>query len=271
MKYSETTGGLPKGRRRLAEVLRNAGDVIRSTDVAQTLGVSGAVASKMLIRWADQGWLRRVTRGVYIAVPFDSLISEQVLADPWVLVPALFSPAYIGGRTAAEYWDLTEQIFRDIVVLTARDIRWKSNPQNVRFTLRQIKEERIFGVRTVWRGKTKVAISDVHHTIIDMLDAPQIGGGIQHIEDCFAEYFRRPDADPAKLFEYGDRVGNGAVFKRLGLLAERNPMARDLVEPSRDRLTQGNAKLDPRLQCSRLVSRWKLWVPQSWKEGSGID
>ena len=42
------------------------------------------------------------------------LDSEQVVQDPWILVPALFAPAYIGGRTAAEHWDLTEQIFRDI-------------------------------------------------------------------------------------------------------------------------------------------------------------
>ena len=48
----------------------------------------------------------------------ESFGAEQVVEDPWILVPALFDPAYIGGRTAAEHWDLTEQIFRDIVVYT---------------------------------------------------------------------------------------------------------------------------------------------------------
>ena len=46
-------------------------------------------------------------------MPFaiDTLGPEQVLSDPWVLVPALFSWGYVGGWTAAEQWDLMEQIF----------------------------------------------------------------------------------------------------------------------------------------------------------------
>lgn len=34
--------------------------------------------------------------------------ASQVVQDLWILVPVLFAPAYIGGRTAAENWDLTE-------------------------------------------------------------------------------------------------------------------------------------------------------------------
>jgi len=34
-------------------------------------------------------------------------------------------------------------------------------------------------------------------------------------------------------------------------------------------LTKGNAKLDPALPAERLVSKWRLWVPESWmKKGA---
>ena len=128
----------------------------------------------------------------------------------------------------------------------------------------------IFGTKTVWRGRTQIAVSDVHRTIIDMLDNPDLGAGIQHVADCLAIYFDRKDRDDDKLIAYADRLGNGAVFKRLGFLAERGPGTTTLVEACRARLTQGNAKLDPGLSCRRLISRWRLLMPESWaKAASG--
>ena len=245
---------------------------MRIDDVAQVLDLPRDRAAKLLSRWADQGWLRRVGTGAYVPVQLDLLASEQVVQDPWILVPTLFAPAYVGGRTAAEHWDLTEQIFRDIVVFTARPVRAKTvERQGAVFTLKHIHEELIFGMKTVWRGQTRIAVSDVHRTIVDMLDDPAIGGGIQHVADCFAQYLKRSDRDPAKLLDYAARHGNGAIFKRLGFLAERHPEGQGLVEAARARLTKGHAKLDPSLACDRLVTRWRLRVPPSWLKGGAHD
>ncbi len=263
---------LPRGRARLAAVIQAAGDVVHIDDVTQVLDMTRALAAKLLSRWADQGWLRRVGTGAYVPVQLDLLAAEQVVQDPWILVPVLFAPAYIGGRTAAEHWDLTEQIFRDIVVFTARPVREKTvERQGAVFTLKHIRDELIFGTKTVWRGQTRIAVSDVHRTIVDMLDDPAVGGGIQHVDDCFAQYLKRSDRDPEKLVEYAVRHGNGAIFKRLGFLAERHPEGQVLVEAARSRLTKGHAKLDPSLSCDRLVTRWRLRVPPSWLKGGSHD
>lgn len=256
----------------MTAVIQAAGDVVRIEDTAQVLDISRDRAAKLLSRWADQGWLRRVGTGAYVPVQLDLLDSAQVVQDPWILVPALFAPAYIGGRTAAEHWDLTEQIFRDIVVFTARPVRQKTiERQSAVFTLKHIREELIFGTKTVWRGQTRIAVSDVHRTVVDMLDDPAVGGGIQHVADCFAEYMKRSDADPAKLVEYADCHGNGAIFKRLGFLAERHPEGQGLAEAAQARLTKGHAKLDPSLACDRLVTRWRLRVPPTWLKGGAHD
>jgi len=253
-------------------VIQTAGDVVHIDDVVQVLDISRDKAAKLLSRWTSQGWLRRVGSGAYVPVQLDLLDSAQVVQDPWILVPALFAPGYIAGRTAAEYWDLTEQIFRDIVVFTARPVRKKTiERQTAVFTLKHIREELIFGTRTVWRGQTRIAVSDVHRTIVDMLDDPAVGGGIQHVADCFGEYMKRSDVDPAKLVEYAQRQGNGAIFKRLGFLAERHPEGRDLAEKAKAHLTKGHAKLDPALACTRLVTRWRLRVPPTWLKGGLHD
>ncbi len=269
MKSSHT---LPPGRAKLVAVIRSAGDVIRIADASATLKVSRTDAAKTLSRWAKQGWLRRVGSGAYVAVSLDSLASDQVLDDPWVLVPTLFSPGYIGGRTAAEHWDLTEQLFRDIVVLTAQRVRRRVQQHHgALFALKHIGQEKIFGTKAIWRGRTRIAVSDVHRTIVDIVDDPALGGGIQHVADCLSAYLVRPDRNDATLISYAARLENGAIFKRLGFLAERSPVGATLTEPCRARLTKGNAKLDPTLKGSRLITRWKLIVPETWAVGQQHD
>lgn len=262
---------LPHGRAQLVRVLSAAGDVIHVDDVAGALQLDRTAAAQRLSRWTEQGWLRRVGRGAYVAASIDTMGSDRVLDDPWVLVPALFAPAYIGGRTAAEHWDLTEQIFKDILVMTARAVRQKRQDRHgALFSLKHIDERKLFGTKIVWRHQTRVPVSDVHRTIIDMLDDPAVGGGIQHVADCLAAYLRRDDRDDEKLIEYAARLGNGAVFKRLGFLAERLPDGgTELALLCEHHLTGGHAKLDPAQDGSHVVTRWRLRVPQRWaREGT---
>ena len=256
---------LPRGRAQISMLVAASGDVIRIDDAVRVLHLSRVEAAKLLARWTGQGWLRRVGGGAYVPASIDSLASEHVLQDPWVLVPALFSPAYIGGRTAAEHWDLTEQIFNDIVVMTSQPVRTKSQIRHgAHFTLKHIQQNKIFGTKVVWRGQTKIAISDMHRTIVDMLDDPTSGGGIQHVADCLGNYLKRPDRNDGRLIEDAERLGNGAVFKRLGFLADHLPEGEPLIAPCQDRLTTGNARLDPSLEASRLISKWRIWIPTSW-------
>ncbi len=256
---------IPEGRRKLAQVVRGASDVIHIADAERCLDITRIAAAKLLSRWSRQGWLRRVGPGVYVPVSLDSLVSENVIDDHWILVPALYDPSYIGGRTAAEHWGLTDQIFRDIVVLTGCPVRVRTEERaGAIFTLRHVQPKMIWGTKSVWRGSSRIAVSDVHRTIIDMLDDPTLGGGIQHVHDCLRSYFSRHDRNDGRLLAYADRMGNGAVFKRLGFLAERGHEGDSLGGACRERLTQGNAKLDPALPCRRLISRWRLFVPESW-------
>lgn len=260
---------LPQGRAQLVRVLAASGDVILVDNVVDALSLSRTSAAQRLARWTEQGWLRRVGRGAYVPATLDTLGSERVLDDAWVLVPALFAPAYVGGRTAAEHWDLTEQIFKDLFVVTARAVRTKRQERHgVTFTLKHAAEHKLFGTRTVWRHQTRVPVSDVHRTIVDMLDDPAIGGGLQHVDDCLGNYFARDDRDDAKLIDYATRLGNGAVFKRLGFLAERRSGTTALVQDCTRRLSGGYAKLDPAQAGTVAIGRWRLAVPQRWAKGS---
>ena len=253
-------------RKRLAKVLRSSSPLISVRSAAQALSLPPKKAAKILARWATQGRIKRLRRGVYAAVPLDSVSGETALANPWVLVPRVFAPGYVGGWSAAEHWHLTEQIFRDTCVFTLRRFRQKRVViEGTSFVVQRTEEGRLFGLVTIWEGSARILVSDPERTLVDMLDRPSVGGGIRQVESCLREYVRRPNADLKKVIKYGEQLGSGAVFKRLGYLLERSGEGNPgILDACQRQLTAGTAKIDPRLPADRLVTRWRLWVPSSW-------
>lgn len=261
--------GLGKSdRERLSTVLRATKGTISVAQAADILGMDASKVAKILARWAKAGWLSRVRRGLYVPVPLESRTSDIPLEDPWIVASRLYEPCYIGGWSAAEYWDLTEQIFTTVVVLTTRKPRDR-NPRikQTEFLLRTVQENALFGLKPVWRGQVKVDVSDPTRTMLDMLSDPTLGGGIRSTTDMFRNYLKSEKKDLGLLIEYATRLGNGAVFKRLGYLLEKFlPTEEETMARCAERLTAGNTRLDPTLENDKLVTRWRLWVPRRWVE-----
>lgn len=257
-------------RKRLTELIRHTKGTISVSEAAETLQVSSSDAAKMLARWATKGWLSRVRRGLYVPVPIESRISDVPLEDPWIIAERLFSPGYIGGWSAAEYWGLTEQIFRSVVVMTTRKPRDRTPViKNTKFIIHTVQEKALFGLKPIWRGQVKVPVSDPARTVIDMLSDPGLGGGIRPTADVLLNYLKSEFRNLDLLIDYAKRLGNGAVFKRLGFLIEHlAPEEKAFLLACRSGLTKGNAKLDPALPAEKLVSKWRLWVPEKWEKGS---
>lgn len=267
---NEIPAGLGKlDRERLSALLRGIKGTIVNEQAATVMGLEQADASKLLARWCKKGWLSRVARGLYVPVPLEAERSDLPLEDSWLVAVSLYSPCYIGGWSAAEHWDLTEQIFRTTVVMTAKRPRnRKPTLKGAAFWLSTIAPEKMFGLKTVWRGSVKVSVADPGRTILDMLSEPQLGGGIRSVQDMFRNYLSSDVTNLGQLIEYAERLGNGAVFKRLGFLLEANaPQELDAIERCQRNLTMGNARIDPKMPADALVARWRLWVPHDWKAG----
>ena len=131
----------------------------------------------------------------------------------------------------------------------------------------KMKPKLVFATKTIWKKNKKIQISDPHKTIVDMLYNPSLGGGIQHVVDCFKEYKSSDHQNFSTLGDYAGRMENGAVFKRLGFLAERYlGEGHELVALCKQNLSQGNAYLDPSLKRGPLVTRWRLFIPESFKD-----
>jgi len=255
-------------RTRLVEVLRGTGPVFAVDEAAKLLGMPASAVAKMMARWVEQGWLIRVRRGSYMAVPPEARSPDDVSEDPLIVASRLFDPCYLGGWTAAEQWGLTEQIFRTIMVITTRNVTVRRI--KIRFSeylVKTVALSRFFGTKNVWRDNSKISFSDPTKTVVDMLNDPAIAGGSRMLSQILDSYVSSKEYDSRLLLDYSAKMNNGAIYKRLGYLLERSKSTDEaFLSELGEKLTSGNAKLDPSLSCETLVTRWRLFIPRKWSE-----
>lgn len=253
--------GISSRNRSHLEELHRLGSAFTVAQAAELLAIDRARASRLLGYLARRGWLSRVRRGLYVAVPLDARQSGEWIEDPWIVADRVFAPCYIGGWSACEHWDLTEQVFRTALVVTAKRVREREvEIQGIPFRLTVRSEDALFGTVAVWRGQGRVAVSDPSRTIVDILDDPSLGGGIRTVVDVLGEYMTSQHRNDRLLIEYADRLDNRAVFKRLGYLIERLGIEADsLLAACRERRSAGVVALDPSVKArGQIVRRWGL-------------
>ena len=160
---------------------------------------------------------------------------------------------------------MTEQIFRSLCVMTTtRPRSRKPVLRKTWFDLHTVPATYFVGLKSVWRSGSRVQVSDPARTLVDMMVDPALGGGIRHAAEMLATLIRDQPKEIAKLPSYAEKLGIGAVYKRLGFLLQRDhPEQEGLIETCRQHLSAGYAKLDPALPCDRLATAWRVWVPTS--------
>ena len=268
-------GGISKDSRQMLDsVNRQFSGPFEVSDIEKLFNLERSKVARLLAHWASKGWLTRIRRGLYITVPLGAKNPKTRSEDPWVIANKIFYPCYVGGWSACEHWGLTEQIFDSIVIFTSKKIRHsKSTIQSATFLLKSSKEKYFFGMKTVWRGSTKIQISDPSRTMVDILDDPSIGGGIRNVTDVLKEYFSGEHRDDKELIEYAKKLKNRTIYKRLGYFLEANKLeAPDLLRACKKNVSAGFSLLDPTVaNKGSYLRRWNLRINVNLIDGMGND
>lgn len=262
-------------RERIARLSRvSHGGLLTVARASGGLGISRKEAALVLAGLTRHGWLQRAARGLYLILPLEVEPGTLAVAeDTWVLARELFSPCYIGGWSAAEHWGLTEQLFRSTLVVTATSARSSSRTiLDHEFRLFKVPKERITGTTLVWRGSERVPVSSPERTIVDALRHPELLGGIRHLAEILRTYCNNAQDDFSKLLDALDTHGNGAAWKRFGLLVDALwPEKTEVISNARDHLNSGTIRLDPAVKRKgTLRRRWGVWVNVSVDHDSTV-
>lgn len=258
------SGGISKESRQMLDTInRQFSGPFEVPNVEKLFNMKGSKAARLLAHLASKGWLTRVRRGLYITVPLGAENPKNRSEDPWIIANKIFAPCYIGGWSACEHWGLTEQIFDSVLIFTGSRIdHSRIKIQNANFVLKPLTKKKYYGTKTVWRGRTKVQVSDPTRTIVDMLNDPSAGGGMRQAVDVIKEYFSSEFRNDGLLAEYLNKIRNRAVYKRLGYILESLKLdAPDLIKKCAENLSKGFSLLDPSAtNKGTYLRKWHLRI-----------
>jgi predicted transcriptional regulator of viral defense system len=231
---------------------------------------SGQPTRDVLSRLESKGWLERLERGKYMLVPLEAGVSREWSEDPLAIGSFVVPTGAAAYWTAVRHWGWTTQLPRTQFFITGkRRATTHKDILGVPYRFITLKPERIFGIAEEWSGNLPIRVTDRERTLVDILDRPDLAGGIAEVSGALSQAWR--EIDPAKLIEYVERFGSGTVPKRLGYLAEQLALegAQDWTTPWQALLGSGITVLErggP--ETGRIVSRWKLRINSGETDGT---
>ena len=208
----------PREAEFLATMASSARGVFKLEDAEGFWG-AGQPTRAVLSRLESKGWLERLERGKYMLVPLEAGTGREWSEDP-LAIGTFVAPS--GGAaywTAARHWGWTAQLPRtQFFITTRRRSSARKTILGVPFRFITLKPDRLFGIAEEWVGSLPIRVTDRERTVVDILDRPDLSGGIAEVSEVLTNAWR--DIDATRLTEYVERFGSGTVPKRLGYLTE---------------------------------------------------
>jgi predicted transcriptional regulator of viral defense system len=257
----------PREAEFLATMAGSGKDVFAIKD-AETFWGAGQPARSVLSRLETKGWIDRLERGKYLLVPLEAGVSRKWSEDPLAIGTFLVPDGAAAYWTAASHWGWTTQLPRTQFFITPRR---RSSPNKsilgVPFRFITLGPDRIFGTESDWAGSLPIRVTDRERTVVDILDRPDLSGGIAEVTEMLARSWREIDA--SKLTDYIERFGSGTVPKRLGYLTELLALEvpAELVSRWHDLSGAGITLLERGGPATgRIVTRWGLRINAGLEE-----
>ena len=262
MKSRESLG--KNGSLILNEMARLGKDVFTIGEVKKATKLENGILKETLSLLVKHEWLIRLERGLYLIVPFEAGQDGKWTSDPFVLASRLISPYYISHWSAASYWGWTEQIPSTVFVASpSRKFSNEKTILNITFRFIKTSKNKFFGITEEWIANEKINFSNKEKTIVDILDKPNLCGGIKEVAKCIRNAFRESQINPQLLTDYISKTDNKVVFKRLGYISEVLGIFDQSWRTTwQGSISKGYSKLDPSIKKieKKFNSKWNLIV-----------
>lgn len=240
-----------------SELVSEGNTIITLSDLekkVETRTAARSIASSL----AKKRWLERIGKGVYLVLGLDAGSKPEWTEDSYYIASKVAGEYYIGYYNMLNHYEWTEQIPMKIIVATTRPLKSR-NILGVEYKFVTLSRKKFFGIEKKRIGMHEISVSDKEKTLVDALDHPEYCGGIEEVAKCL--YNAKGEVEWDKILDYAKTMGNGAVFKRLGYLAEAMELrlSDEIMRKIRAGVTTGYSPLSPGgRREGKHDSRWNL-------------
>ena len=176
--------------------------VFRIGDVVRLTGLKRDSVKVMLHRHVRDGWMWRVTRGVY-----------SITNNARVIATSISHPSYISFSSAYHLHGVIEQIPHVLTVATSKG-RKPIETDVGAFSFVQVRPSLMFGYRKERYSDGDSTIAELEKAVVDSVYLPRhaaFSDTVEAVRVC----------DVERLEAYAERSGIEVVRRRVGLLVER--------------------------------------------------
>ena len=229
------------------------------SELAKKIG-SKVKARKLVSTLAKKKWLERLTKGTYMILELSAGSNPEWSEDSFYIASKLAKPYYIGYLSMLNYYGWTEQIPITVTVATTKSTRCKKI-LGVNYDFLVLSKKKFFGYNEINIRGHVINVSNSEKTLVDALDHPEYCGGIDEVAKALSVA-----ADKIRwneLIKHASKMGNGAIFKRLGFLLERMTISvpEGTIKAINKRITKGYAPLYPGIKAKgKHDAKWNIII-----------
>lgn len=237
---------------------------IFSTHEAGTLlGWSHKEIHPILFRLVKKGRLIRLKRGLFCVQSLG--VTKPGYSQNWLLIARALAgdkPYFISYYSAMQLHGMTGESVQTVFISMSEQ---HQPPRHLQIPIRfvAVPQKRFWGLEEKWvTQEAKVRTSDRERTIVDILDRPDLAGGISEIVRGL--WMVQKEIDPSKLVTYAKWFASYAAAKRLGFLMEKMSIGQGKDIEKLHNFTKESpsyAFLDPTAsKAGRYLDRWHLRI-----------
>jgi predicted transcriptional regulator of viral defense system len=233
--------------------------IVSFDEIRKQSGMSSARLRRALVELVKRGWLKRLSRGLYMIVPVEAG-KDRIFTEPsFIIAKHLMPDGAISHWSAFNYHGFTDQLPRGVYVSGARRMRSRE-VLDLPYTFIFMDAENFFGHEEVWVESEKVRITDPERTLIDALWMPEHCGGMALILESL-DANSASKLDPRRLNDYLQKLRRTVLFKRMGFLSDKLGWKLPQAEAWLSAVDKNYNLLDPNGPREGSVdSKWRLRI-----------
>lgn len=239
-------------------------------------GRSRFTSNAILAHYLETGRLVRIRRGLYAVVPVGREHAEFA-PDSYLIAAKSHADGVLAYHTALEFHGLAYSAWWRVQTLTAARARrfGFGNQEFVSIQApRAVRALPDFGGGVVRRAHAgaEVRVATVERTLVDLMHAPQHGGGW---EEIWRSLEGVSFVDPHAIAEYALRLCSALTAARVGFFLDQHRQQWMLDDSHLEPLLRAKPKQplywDRRREPGSLMARWGLVIPKTilerrWEE-----